>query len=68
MVIDYSFFPPRLSFYLFLNLFLWLCWVFVAAHGLSLTVVGEGFSLWGSSVAEHRCQGARASAVCEWAQ
>ena len=57
MVIDYSFFPPSLSFYLFLNLLPWLCWVFVAAHGLSLTVVGEGFALWGSSVAEHRCQG-----------
>ena len=35
---------------LFLNLFIWLCWVSVAVRGLSLVVVSGGHAL----VAEHR--------------
>ena len=30
---------------LFKKIILWLCWVFVAAHGLSLVVVSGGCSL-----------------------
>ena len=54
--------------YLFLNTFylfiyFWLCWVFVAAPGLSLVVVSRGYSLvemhrllisMASFLAEHR--------------
>ena len=36
-----------LKFYLFIYLFIWLHWVFVAARGLSLVVESRGyFSLW----------------------
>ena len=36
----------RSSFFILFNLFiyLWLCWVFVAARGLSLVVVSGGYS------------------------
>ena len=37
------------SFFFFINLFFyfWLCWVFVAAHGLSLVAASGGYSsLW----------------------
>ena len=34
---------PYFLFYLFIY---WLCWVFVAAHGLSLVAASEGYSLW----------------------
>ena len=43
MCIDFSFFKT------FKNLFIWLCWVFVAVYGLSLIVARGGYSL----VAEH---------------
>ena len=46
-----AFSPPRSTIYLF---YFWLCWVFVAARGLSLVAMGKdysflhctGFSLW----------------------
>ena len=56
-------------------LFIWLCWVFIAAHGLSLVAASpRSYSLNGvhglltavaSLVAEHRLKGAQASAVVE---
>ena len=40
--------PQQASFYFFLILFIyfyfWLCWVFIAVHGLSLVVVSGGYS------------------------
>ena len=45
---------------LFICLFFWLCWVFVAAHGLSLVASSGGFSYCGA-----RALGARASVVAE---
>ena len=49
--------------YLFIILFIyfWLCWVFVAAHGLSLVVASRGYS----SVVVHRLLIAVASLVAE---
>ena len=32
----------------FFLIYLWLCWVFVAAHGLSLVAVTGGFSCCGA--------------------
>ena len=34
---------PVLSFLIYI-IYFWLCWVFVAAHGLSLVVVSGGYS------------------------
>ena len=53
---------PRVVYILKINLFIyfWLCWVFVAARGLSLVVASGGYSLlrlliaMASLVAEHR--------------
>ena len=54
------------------RLFFFLCWVFIAAQGLSLVVGSEGYSLVAvlrlltvvaSLVAEHRLQGTWASVV-----
>ena len=39
-----SFFKINLFIYLFLFIYFWLCWVFVAAHGLSLVAVSRGYS------------------------
>ena len=47
--------------FIYLFIYFWLCWVFVAAHGLSLVVASggysslrcKGFSLWWLLVAEH---------------
>ena len=42
-------FPPFYFtlFYLFIYLFFWLCWVFVAAHEFSLVAASGGYSsLW----------------------
>ena len=50
----------------------WLCWVFVAGHGLSLVVASRGYSLAAgcgllvvvaSLVVEHRPQGAQISVL-----
>ena len=41
----------KLFFFFFFNL--WLCWVFVAAHGLSLVAVHGFLIAVGSLVAEH---------------
>ena len=59
---------PKQSFFLFI----WLCWVFVAAHGLSLVAVNGGYSLVvecgflivvASLLVEHRFLGMWASVV-----
>ena len=43
----YLFISFFLSFFLYLFIYFWLCWVFVAARGLSLVVVSGGYSsLW----------------------
>ena len=55
-----------LFFYKFISLciYLWLCWVFLAARGLSLVVVSGGYSLRCSAPASYgsgfSCCGARA--------
>ena len=58
------------SFFFFFNF--WLCWVFVAVHGLSLVAESRGYSLVAvhrlliavtSVAAEHRLYSARASVV-----
>ena len=66
---------PIVSFFffkLFIYLFIWLCWVFVAACGLFSLVVASrgysslwcmGFSLGGFSCCRARALGARASVV-----
>ena len=51
------FFNINLFIYLF-NLFIFLCWVFVAVRGLSLVAESEGFSCW-----EAQALGARVSVV-----
>ena len=38
---------------LFYLLIFWLCWVFVAEHGLSLVAVSRGFSLLCSAGSRH---------------
>ena len=39
--------PCLLLFFFLIYLFIWLCWVFVAAHGLSLIAASKGYSsLW----------------------
>ena len=62
MLVFFSFFKNKFI-YLFICIYLGLCWVLVAAHGLSLVVVSRGyslmrcagFSLWRLLfVAEHR--------------
>ena len=71
-----------LSFFFFLIIHLWLCWVFIAALWLSIVVESGGYSLAVvlgfllaavSFVAEHRLCGTQASAVaavglsrCSW--
>ena len=62
-----------LNHYLFLNLFIyfWLCWVFVAAWGLSLVAASRGysslrcagFSLWWLLLLWARALGVQASVV-----
>ena len=41
-LLDILFFNINLFIYLFIY---WLCWVFVAAHGLSLVVASRGYSV-----------------------
>ena len=41
----HSFFFLKAVLYLLIYLFIWLCWVFVAACGLSLVAASEGYSV-----------------------
>ena len=41
----YIFFLPPPPIFIYLFIYFWLCWVFVAAHGLSLVAVSRGYSL-----------------------
>ena len=65
---SFSFFLIFKKFYLFI--YLWLCWVFVSVHGLSLVAASGGhsssrcaglFTIVASLVAEHRLQTHRLS-------
>ena len=38
-------FPLSTVFLKFLFIYLWLCWVFISAHGLSLVAASRGYSL-----------------------
>ena len=51
--------------YLFLFIYFWLCWVFVAARGLSLVAASGACSCgaWASHWGGFSCCGARASVV-----
>ena len=57
----------RFLFYLMYS-FLWLGWVFIAVHGLSLAAVSRA-SIMGASLVEHRsrCEGARVRGL-QWLQ
>ena len=54
---------------IYLLIYFWLCWVFVAAHGLSVVVVNGDYSscrAWASHYSGSSC--CRAQALGAWAQ
>ena len=46
LLFPYYIYVPHILFYFLINLFIyfWLCWVFIAAHRLSLVVASGGYS------------------------
>ena len=54
IVFQISFFIFLFIVFYFITLFFWLCWVFIAVHGLSVVVLSRLLIAVVSLVAEHK--------------
>ena len=68
--LQHSFFPSLLKNYVFVYLCIydWLCWIFVAASRLSPVAAGGGCSLWCAVLSLQRLPGCTARILGLWAQ